>query len=174
MSKKIINRTITWEKDKKAKKKKTQTLKKKNEHWAGHFRPQRSSYFTPIFSPIWGDWLLVGLKRKMSSPTIFFSHFHFQPNIFLSIHFLSPIFYPSSFHPESIELLGFVSLTGWKSRKIENEKMIEMWKDERNLVFSYICLDGRIKKLRDEKLICLIKKKNERIKNRFCTNLPLW
>ena len=30
--------------------------------------------------------------------------------------------------------------------------MIEMWKDERNLVFSYICLDGRMKKLRDENL----------------------
>ena len=99
--------------------------------------------------------------------------FTFNQTYFFLFIFSPLFFFPSSFHPELIKLLGSVSLKGWKSRKIENEKMIEMWKDERNLVFSYICLDGRMKKLRDENLFVWLRRKI-RIKIRFCTNLPLW
>ena len=47
---------------------------------------------------------------------------------------------------------------------IENDEGIEKWKDRRNLVFFYLCLVVRIKKWRDEKIICLVEKENERIK----------
>ena len=38
------------------------------------------------------------------------------------------------------------------------------WEDRRSLVFFYLCLVVRIKKLTDEKFICLVEKKNKRIK----------
>ena len=43
--------------------------------------------------------------------------------------------------------------------------MIEKWKDRKDLVFSCMCLVGRVEKWRDGKLFCLIEKKSERIEN---------
>ena len=52
--------------------------------------------------------------------------------------------------------------------------MIEKWKNIRDLFFSLICvLVGKIEKWRDEKLFYLVEKKNERIENIICINLPL-
>ena len=62
----------------------------------------------------------------------------------------------------------------WKSGRIENEEMIEKWKDIKDLVFSRMCLVGRVEKWRDGKLFCLVEKKSERIENRVCIKLPLY
>ena len=43
--------------------------------------------------------------------------------------------------------------------------MIEKWEDRKDLVLSHMCLVGRMKKWRDEKLICLVEKKNESMEN---------
>ena len=59
----------------------------------------------------------------------------------------------------------------WKSDRIENGEMIEKWEDKKDLVVSHMYLIGRMKKLRDRKLICLIEKKNKKIKNIVCINL---
>ena len=48
--------------------------------------------------------------------------------------------------------------------------MIEKWEDEKYLVFYYMCLVGRMRKWKDEKLICLVKKKNEMIENEVGIN----
>jgi len=42
--------------------------------------------------------------------------------------------------------LGFVWLKGWKSGRIENEKVIEKWEDKSILVFPHMCLVGRMEK----------------------------
>ena len=39
-----------------------------------------------------------------------------------------------------------------------------MWEDIRYLVFFYMCLVEKMEKLRDIKLICLVEKKNEKMK----------
>ena len=72
------------------------------------------------------------------------------------------------------KLLGFVWVGKWKSGRIENGERIEKWTDRKDLVFSYMCLVGRVKKWRDGKLFCLIEKKSERIENKVCINLPLY
>ena len=63
---------------------------------------------------------------------------------------------------------------GWKSgknQKIENDRKVEEYK---RFIFSLICvLVGRIEKWRDEKLFYLVEKKNKRIENIICINLPL-
>ena len=51
------------------------------------------------------------------------------------------------------------------SERVENEEEIEKWKERRDLVFSHMYLVGKMKKWRDEKFICLVEKKNERIEN---------
>ena len=51
-----------------------------------------------------------------------------------------------------------------KNRRIKNREMIEKWQDRRNLVFTHLYLVGRMEKMRDEKLICLIEKKNEKMR----------
>ena len=45
--------------------------------------------------------------------------------------------------------------------------MIEKLEDKRNLVFSYLYLVRRMEKWKDEKFICLVEKKNERMKNKI-------
>ena len=50
-----------------------------------------------------------------------------------------------------------------KSERIENGEMIEKWEDRKNLVFSHICLVERIEKWRNEKLFCLVEKRNKMI-----------
>ena len=47
---------------------------------------------------------------------------------------------------------------------------MEKWEDEKYLVFYYMCLVGRMRKWKDEKLICLVKKKNEIIENEVGIN----
>ena len=54
---------------------------------------------------------------------------------------------------------GSVSLGGWKSGRIEK------WKNRKDFSFSYLCLVGRVEKLRDGKLFCLVE-------NKVCINLP--
>ena len=71
------------------------------------------------------------------------------------------------------KLLGFVWFGECKSGRIENGERIEKWKDRKDLVFSYMCLVGRVKKWRDGKFFCLVEKKSERIENKVCINLPL-
>ena len=46
--------------------------------------------------------------------------------------------------------------------------------DRKDLVFSYMCLVGRVEKWRNEKLFCLVEKKSEMIENKFCIKLPLY
>ena len=67
--------------------------------------------------------------------------------------------------------LGSVWLKEWKSEKIENWEKIEKRKNRRDLLFYYLCLVGRMEKWRNEKLIHLIEKKNERMENEVCINL---
>ena len=52
--------------------------------------------------------------------------------------------------------------------------MIEKLKDRKDLVFSHMCLVGRVEKWRDGKLFCLIEKKSERLENKVCIKLPLY
>ena len=52
----------------------------------------------------------------------------------------------------------------WENRKWKN--------DRKDLVFSCMCLVGRVKKWREGKLFCLVEKKSERIENKVCTKLP--
>ena len=54
----------------------------------------------------------------------------------------------------------------WEDKKWRNDK--------KYLVFSRMCLVGRIKKRRDEKLFYLIKKKSESIENKVCIKLLLY
>ena len=42
---------------------------------------------------------------------------------------------------------------------IENNEGIERWDDKRDLVFSHMCLVGRMEKLRNRKLIYLVGEK---------------
>ena len=37
-------------------------------------------------------------------------------------------------------------LDRWKNERIENEKKIGKWDDRRDLIFSHICLVGRMEK----------------------------
>ena len=48
---------------------------------------------------------------------------------------------------------------------------IEKWEDRRDLIFSYLCLFERMEKWIDENFICLVEKKNERMKNEVGINL---
>ena len=70
--------------------------------------------------------------------------------------------------------LGFVWFGEWKSGRIENGEGIEKWKDRKDLVFSHMCLVGRVEKWKDGKLFYLVEKKSERIENKICVNLPLY
>ena len=70
--------------------------------------------------------------------------------------------------------LGFVWFGEWKSGRIENGEMMEKWKDGKDLVFSRMCLVGRVEKWKDGKLFYLVEKKSERIENKICVNLPLY
>ena len=70
--------------------------------------------------------------------------------------------------------LGFVWFREWKSGRIENGEGIEKWKDRKDLVFSHMCLVGRVEKWKDGKLFYLVEKKSERIENKICVNLPLY
>ena len=54
----------------------------------------------------------------------------------------------------------------WEDRK---------WREDRkDLVFSHMCLVGRVEKWKDGKLFYLVEKKSERIENKICVNLPLY
>ena len=68
--------------------------------------------------------------------------------------FLSVSFYLPSFRPKKK-----------KEKKKENRK---------HFVFSCVCLVGEMEKWRDEKLICLDEKKNEKMKNIVDINLLLY
>ena len=57
---------------------------------------------------------------------------------------------------------------------IENIERIEKWEDKKDLVFPRVRLVGKMEKWRDEKLICLDEKKNERMKNIVGINLLLY
>ena len=70
--------------------------------------------------------------------------------------------------------LGFVWFGEWKSGRIENGERIEKWKDRKDLVFSHMCLVGRVEKWKDGKLFYLVEKKSVRIENKICVNLPLY
>ena len=70
--------------------------------------------------------------------------------------------------------LGFVWFGEWKGGRIENGERIEKWKDRKDLVFSHMCLVGRVEKWKDGKLFYLVEKKSERIENKICVNLPLY
>ena len=70
--------------------------------------------------------------------------------------------------------LGFVWFGEWKSGRIENGERIEKWKDRKDIVFSHMCLVGRVEKWKDGKLFYLVEKKSERIENKICVNLPLY
>ena len=61
----------------------------------------------------------------------------------------------------------------WKSLRIKNGKGIEKWKNKRDLIFSHLCLVGRMEKSRNEKLIYLVEMKNGRMENKIGINLPL-
>ena len=61
----------------------------------------------------------------------------------------------------------------WKSWRIENEKGIEKWENKRDLIFSHLCLVGKMEKSRNGKLICLVEMKNGRMENKVGINLPL-
>ena len=54
---------------------------------------------------------------------------------------------------------------------IKNGEGIKKWEDKKDLVFSYMCLVGRIEKWGEGKLFYLVEKKNERIENRVYINL---
>ena len=62
-------------------------------------------------------------------------------------------------------------LERWKSRRIENKKVIEKWEDKRYFIFPRVCLIGRMKNWKDEKFICLVEEKNERIEKVVHINL---
>ena len=49
--------------------------------------------------------------------------------------------------------------------------MIEKEEDIRDFVFFHLCLVGRMENWRDEKLICLVEKKNKRMENEVDINL---
>ena len=57
---------------------------------------------------------------------------------------------------------------------MKNGEEIEKWKDIKNLVFSYMYLVRRIEKWRDGKFICLVEKKNEKMKIEISINLQLY
>ena len=42
---------------------------------------------------------------------------------------------------------------------------MEKWEDRKDLVFSDVCLVGRVEKWEGRKFFCLVEKKSERIKN---------
>ena len=42
---------------------------------------------------------------------------------------------------------------------------MKKWKDRKYLVFSRVCLVGRMEKWEGEKLFCLVEKKSKRIEN---------
>ena len=56
--------------------------------------------FFCVFSPIWRDWFLVGLERKLLGSTIFSTPFYFQPNTLLP-HFL--FFFFSTSNPFKVD-----------------------------------------------------------------------
>ena len=70
-----------------------------------------SSSLLPIFSPSRENWILVGTRRKVPSPTIFSPLFPSQPNTHIT-HF-SPIFSP----PFSIHLV--FTQTKWTVNEIQ-------------------------------------------------------
>ena len=42
---------------------------------------------------------------------------------------------------------------------------MEKWNDRKDLVFPHVCLVGRVEKWKGEKLFCLVREKNEKMKN---------
>ena len=54
----------------------------------------------------------------------------------------------------------------WENRRLRD--------DRKDLVFSCMCLVGRVEKWREGKLFCLVEKKSERIENKVCIKLPLY
>ena len=57
---------------------------------------------------------------------------------------------------------------------IENNKRMKSRRIEKILFFFCVCLVGEMEKWRDEKLICLDEKKNEKMKNIVDINLLLY
>ena len=49
---------------------------------------------------------------------------------------------------------------------------MEMWEDKKCFIFPHLCLVGEVEEWRDENLLGLVEKKNKRIKNVVCINLP--
>ena len=47
-----------------------------------------------------------------------------------------------------------------------------MWEDKKCFIFPHLCLVGEVEEWRDENLLGLVEKKNKRIKNVVCINLP--
>ena len=48
---------------------------------------------------------------------------------------------------------------------------MKKWKNKKYINFPHLCLVGRAKKWRYEKLFYLVEKRNEMIENRVCINL---
>ena len=66
-------------------------------------------------------------------------------------------------------LLAFIYLPLDQKKKKEKKK-----ENRKHFVFSCVCLVGEMEKWRDEKLICLDEKKNEKMKNIVDINLLLY
>ena len=47
---------------------------------------------------------------------------------------------------------------------------MEKWEDRKDLVFTHVCLVGRVEKWEGRKFSCLVEKKSGRIKNIVYTN----
>ena len=46
--------------------------------------------------------------------------------------------------------------------------------DRKDLIFPHVCLVGKMKKWNDEKLFCLVERKNEMMENEVSINLQLY
>ena len=64
----------------------------------------------------------------------------------------------------STDLTDLKGSFGWKSKKVRGKvEKIEKWEDGSDLIFSNLCLVGKIEKWRDKKLFYFVRKKNEMI-----------
>ena len=78
---------------------------------------------------------------------------------------------------EEEKMMEHKGLFGLGDGKVGGQKIIGGWKSERiekNLVFLRMCVVGEMEMWRDEKLLYLAEKKNEKMKNIVSTNLLLY
>ena len=72
-----------------------------------------------------------------------------------SLFYRFVLFFPPHVKTSSLSLSLSLSLTHTHI----NEERVVKWEDERNSNFTYLCLIGRVEKLRDRKYFCLVEKK---------------